>query len=423
MANWKQLKNWLDQNITENDNLLVKIRAERQNEYGELSTTALTNFCDSLEATLDNNDSHHLFPAFSDNKYFRELFNYQDCYFGKKTNQEKVNETDYYLLEKMFNEWKLTQSRNITTLKEKFEQLKTEIIEDSDNEKRNINLVAELRVVVRINIELQRNRTGFFDSMLNSMFQGNDYVCQKSENLTKFIDMATVNDSPPNPPWAIAKSSHYNMFFDQQVKNRQVVVSLEALMAKLDEVIAEDTESRESSRKLAGEVFSLLEIAVKNEEEQEKLKVSYQILEKENSELKAQLTQCKKESKELQAKLLQKEAENQSLKEEIKNYKNSKLQVIISKKENELKKVNSEIVKKHKLDEESKEELDNLLELQAELINNNLPVLEKQLEKTKKRISKVITNEETDLLCKIQKELTELQKQEQKFEAKIEMPF
>jgi hypothetical protein len=213
------------------------------------------------------------------------------------------------------------------------------------------------------------------------------------------------------------------MFFDQQVKNRQVVVSLEALMAKLDEVIAEDTESRESSRKLAGEVFSLLEIAVKNEEEQEKLKVSYQILEKENSELKAQLTQCKKESKELQAKLLQKEAENQSLKEEIKNYKNSKLQVIISKKENELKKVNSEIVKKHKLDEESKEELDNLLELQAELINNNLPVLEKQLEKTKKRISKVITNEETDLLCKIQKELTELQKQEQKFEAKIEMPF
>ena len=65
---------------------------------------ALTNFCDSLEATLDNNTNCNLLPTFSDNKDFQELFNYQDCYFGKKTSQEKINKNDYDLLAKLFAE-------------------------------------------------------------------------------------------------------------------------------------------------------------------------------------------------------------------------------------------------------------------------------------------------------------------------------
>jgi hypothetical protein len=102
--NWKNFKNWLDQNITENDDLLVKVKADKQNEYGELSMVALTNFCDSLEANLDDNTNYHLLPNFSDSKDFQELFNYQDCHFGKKTSQEKISKNDYDLLAKLFAE-------------------------------------------------------------------------------------------------------------------------------------------------------------------------------------------------------------------------------------------------------------------------------------------------------------------------------
>jgi len=69
-----------------------------------LSTVVLTNFCDSLEATLDNNASYHLFPELTDNKEFGEIFNYQLCCFGKKTNLERMNRNDYDLLEKLFKE-------------------------------------------------------------------------------------------------------------------------------------------------------------------------------------------------------------------------------------------------------------------------------------------------------------------------------
>jgi hypothetical protein len=57
-----------------------------------------------LEATLDKNNSHYLFPDFSKNKQFKELFNYDNCCFGKKTNQEKINKSDYELLEGLFKE-------------------------------------------------------------------------------------------------------------------------------------------------------------------------------------------------------------------------------------------------------------------------------------------------------------------------------
>jgi hypothetical protein len=88
----------------ENGDLLTKIKLDKQNEYGELSMATLTNLCDSLEATLDNNTNCHLLPTFNNNKDFQELFNYQDCCFGKKTSQEKINKNDYDLLAKLFAE-------------------------------------------------------------------------------------------------------------------------------------------------------------------------------------------------------------------------------------------------------------------------------------------------------------------------------
>ena len=69
-----------------------------------MSTITLTNFCDSLEATLDNNTSYHLFPEFAGDREFGEIFDYQNCFFGKKTNQASIKKTDYDLLEKLFDD-------------------------------------------------------------------------------------------------------------------------------------------------------------------------------------------------------------------------------------------------------------------------------------------------------------------------------
>jgi hypothetical protein len=93
----------LEENIIEGEELKVKIKAEKQPEYGDISIIVLTNFCDSLEATLDKKDDYHLFPEFSDNKNFAELFEYQNCYFGKKTNQERISEVEYELFGKFFS--------------------------------------------------------------------------------------------------------------------------------------------------------------------------------------------------------------------------------------------------------------------------------------------------------------------------------
>ncbi|RHZ36793.1 hypothetical protein [endosymbiont GvMRE of Glomus versiforme] len=96
--NWKDFKTWLDKNIIQTDGLQVKIKPEFRNKYSKLSTIALTDFCDSLEATLDKNKSYHLLPIFQVNKSFQKLFPCETTYFGKKTNQQKLSEIDYNLL-------------------------------------------------------------------------------------------------------------------------------------------------------------------------------------------------------------------------------------------------------------------------------------------------------------------------------------
>ena len=48
-------------------------------------------------------------------------------------------------------------------------------------------------------------------------------------------------------------------------------------------------------------------------------------------------------------------------------------------------------------------------------------LLNKQLERSKRKLSKFITDEEINLLCRLQVELTELQNQEQGLITKIEI--
>jgi hypothetical protein len=44
-----------------------------------------------LEATLDKNDTFHLFPKFAKNKTFQQLFPWEDAYFGKKNSEQRLN--------------------------------------------------------------------------------------------------------------------------------------------------------------------------------------------------------------------------------------------------------------------------------------------------------------------------------------------
>ncbi|WP_172575326.1 DnaJ domain-containing protein, partial [endosymbiont GvMRE of Glomus versiforme] len=74
---WIAFQKWLQKEITDTEDLKVKIRPEKQDRY-QISVETLTNFCDSLEATLDKNSKdYHLFPEFDQNKSFAELFPYE----------------------------------------------------------------------------------------------------------------------------------------------------------------------------------------------------------------------------------------------------------------------------------------------------------------------------------------------------------
>ncbi|CAJ0912853.1 11086_t:CDS:2 [Entrophospora sp. SA101] len=84
-------KNWLEKNIIEQEEEVVKLRLEKQIIYTNLTSNALNRFMDSLEATLDNDDTCHLFPDYFPHKSFENLFNPSACYFGKKTNKKRID--------------------------------------------------------------------------------------------------------------------------------------------------------------------------------------------------------------------------------------------------------------------------------------------------------------------------------------------
>ncbi|CAI2190133.1 7964_t:CDS:2 [Funneliformis geosporum] len=139
----------------------------------------------------------------------------------------------------------------------------------------------------------------------------------------------------------------------------------------------------------------------------------------ENKVKIAQIEKKEEENKKLENQLSQLKEENQSLQNQVKSLEKANSQTVIQTKINELKKTKGEIIKKNGLDEEEKEELENILELQSELIKNSSSVLEKQLERSKKRLNKKITEEEINSLCQLQQELTKIQMQGKNLEIEV----
>ncbi|MCE8167860.1 MAG: hypothetical protein I3273_04620 [Candidatus Moeniiplasma glomeromycotorum] len=179
---WKNFKNWLEKNIITNEGLVVKIRPEKQSKYSKLSAWTLTDFCDSLEATLDKNTSFHLFPNFTENKSFEELFNSAHCYFGKRTNQEKTNENDYFLLEKLFYEWKQPQQETENS-SESNNQAKKEVSWKEFNRwlQKEVIFVDDLQVKIRDEKQNEYGKisvitlTNFCDSLEATLDKNNSY--------------------------------------------------------------------------------------------------------------------------------------------------------------------------------------------------------------------------------------------------------
>jgi hypothetical protein len=123
---WKNFKNWLEREIVIQEGLKIKLRPEKQRLYGEISEINLTNFMDSLEATLDKISSYHQFPEFASEKSFQKLFS-ADISFGKKTNKVKIIENEYSALEKLFNDWK-SQSGIFSNTEEKRKKFSPEVL-------------------------------------------------------------------------------------------------------------------------------------------------------------------------------------------------------------------------------------------------------------------------------------------------------
>jgi hypothetical protein len=82
--------------------LRVKLKPKQQNNYSNLSENALNRFVNSLEATLDNDISFHLFPVYNDNQSFEELFDFNLIFCGKKTDKKKIGGASYSDLRKLF---------------------------------------------------------------------------------------------------------------------------------------------------------------------------------------------------------------------------------------------------------------------------------------------------------------------------------
>jgi len=57
---------------------------------------------DSLEATLDKENSFYLFPDYEEKKSFEELFNPDTIFCGKQTDKKKIGGASYADLKKLF---------------------------------------------------------------------------------------------------------------------------------------------------------------------------------------------------------------------------------------------------------------------------------------------------------------------------------
>ncbi|WP_147410487.1 Ulp1 family isopeptidase [endosymbiont GvMRE of Glomus versiforme] len=104
---WKEFHKWLQRAIIiQGEGERVKLKVEQQVNYSNLSENALNRFIDSLEATLDKDNSFYLFPTYSGEKSFEELFNPDKIFCGKKTDKKKIGGASYSELKKLFLNWK-----------------------------------------------------------------------------------------------------------------------------------------------------------------------------------------------------------------------------------------------------------------------------------------------------------------------------
>ncbi len=104
---WKKFKKWLDENVIEERESQIFIKADKQDEYSELSNSALNDFYNSLKATVnkDKEGDFRLLPKFKATKLFSP-----EAILGNKNNQELTSENDYNLLAKLFDGYKLSKT-------------------------------------------------------------------------------------------------------------------------------------------------------------------------------------------------------------------------------------------------------------------------------------------------------------------------
>ena len=108
----------MDQRIvnTNEGSQLVNIQPSFQSEYGKIDRVTLTNFYQSLEDTLDKNQSCHLFPNYHPNKNFFQLFPYEQAYFGPLTNSTKISQSDYQILAQIFAKFQQEKPRKVLVI-------------------------------------------------------------------------------------------------------------------------------------------------------------------------------------------------------------------------------------------------------------------------------------------------------------------
>ena len=177
MTCWKDFKNWLEREVVISEGLKVKIRSEKRMVYGKLSETVLTNFMDSLEATLDKNSSYHLFPEFNKCQEFGGLFDKQ-MIFGKKTNQEEIKDNDCDLLKKLFSEWsKIGSAADEKPTKSLYEEKNDEILQL----KRHLEFLEESRN------EMVSDREGKIEELENQLENKQKEINWLQEKLKKIL--------------------------------------------------------------------------------------------------------------------------------------------------------------------------------------------------------------------------------------------
>ncbi|RHZ36803.1 hypothetical protein [endosymbiont GvMRE of Glomus versiforme] len=462
--NWKEFKNWLEENIIECEELIVKIKPEKQDKYGELSISALTNFFDSLEATLDSDNTCHLFPKFKEDRSFRETFSL--CCFGKKFNREETSESDYNLLERLFIDWKIFVRTNLIEQENNQELLKEEekcLVEscseemllpsiycfehtcqaenclrlrmNRENEEFDIYCQDHFRQSIKENSETMnksRTESGLDEELLlgisnkfESIGKENQKLRQNNKNLQTQLNQLTREKIGLEKKVKELEIKVFNAKAEKKELEEAEKSKTEAweLVGKIDreakecrdKVEQEKKETEKVIKKWKDEYFNLQERIAKeinclkiSKETFENISLSQEAIIKSNQliidKFKFRLEDQKKEIEDLTSKLEESQKREESFQGQIQQLE---VQLLFHKRE-EIKQFVSKA--KSWLDEDLQDCLDTLIEAQIETLEGNNPFAQKQFERSQKCLAKKLTNEKVQTLLIKQKELFELEK-------------